>query len=309
MLQPKLYSQEMKDPTSEGVLEGDYKGKTILDTKHFIAPIWSDLKKQWAWGGTPEDLARLIEAMKLRYPRGDKREGQVIKAGDNVAERLIHRADDVFNHPDLYARYYMDNGRVSLNLNDPRQEFLYLCYKGDHNTHDSNREGAVSKYIAANTRYEIVSPKKESQKKKRDANKELLAFRLLGGLDGNEDRTRAICEIMDLPGYGPNTDLTGAWLLLKEMGAQNINMSSKYNKTYQDRFIELAELTDEELNINHQVVQARNKGIIRRRQGYYLFNGERLEGLTSDSSVLAYFRKPDNQEQYLKLIDLLKDGN
>lgn len=301
-LQVRLYHQDHKDPNAQGTLLGEYKGKTILDTKQFISPIWSDLKKQWSWGGSVEDLARIIKAMKLRNA-----DGVVITPGQNVADRLIHRQDEVFNHKDLYARYFMENGRISLNLSDPLQEFLYYCYKGDHLVKDNAESGPVSKFMSAGTKFELVSPKAESQKKKVDAKKEVLAIGYLAKLDGNEDKIRAICEIMDLPGYGPGTDINGAWLLLKDVAAQNTAVSSKYGKSYQDRFIELCEMKDEDLNIHHQVVEGKNKGIIRRKRGYYLFNGERLEGLTSDTMLMNYFRDPKNQEAYLQLDDLLKE--
>lgn len=307
-LHPMLYHTKTKDPKEDGIPEGDYRGGQILDTKHFLSPHWSDLKKQWAFSGSAEDLARLIKAMKLKYPKNHQREGSYIEPGANVADRLIDRQDIVFNHPEFYGKYFMENGRASLNLSDPRQEFLHRCYKGDTATEDGTQKGPKNKFIAAGTKYKIVSPKRENVLAKQDADKEVKAIMLLAGMNNDEDRMRSVARIMDLPQYSDATDLNGVFLLLKENAAQNAEISSKYKKSYQDRFIELSEMSDADLAINDQVIRARKKGILRKRNGYYLFNGERVEGLETDNQLVNYFRNPANQEDYLKLDDLLRDS-
>lgn len=304
-INPMLYKSKTRNVSEEGIPEGDYRGRTILDTKHFIAPIWSDTKGQWSWSGSAEDLVRVINAMKLRYPKNHQRAGQIIEPGPNVADRLINRRDEIFNHPDLYGKYYMEQGRISLNLSDPKQEFLFKSYKGDHNTEDKSSDEVISKFIAAGTKYELISPRKEHIKAKSLADKDVRAIVLLHGMDNNEDRMRSIARIMSLPKYNESTDVSGVFVLLKDTAAQNTQMSSKYNKSYQDRFIELAEMTDDELNLHSQVVTAKEKTILRKRQGFYLFNGEKLENIDSDSQLIKFFRDPKNQDKYLELIDLI----
>lgn len=308
-LKPMLYNSATRNRDMEGDLEGEYRGKTILDTKHFIAPMWSDLKKQWSFAGNLQDLIRLIDRMKLRYPKNHPNEGDVIKPkGEEEVNRLTNRNDDVFNHPAFYGKYYMENGRISLDMNNPIHEFLYLCYKGDNSVQDKSSDKLVSKYVAAGAKYELVSPKNESQKAKKNADKEVEAIQLLASMGANEEKMRTIAVIMQLPQYSSTTDVSGLFVLLKDMAAQNTNISSKYRKSYQDRFIELAKMPDEDLNVNGQVMAAKNKGILRKRKDYYLFNGERIEGIANDNQLMAYFRNPARQEEYLKLIDLL-DGH
>src|SRR5687768_14631018 len=93
-IQPLLYKSKSKNPKEDGDLQGIYKGKTILDTRHFMCPMWNDMKHQWSWGGSVQDLARLVKSMKLRYPKGHKMEGQIITTLENEADRLTNRADD-----------------------------------------------------------------------------------------------------------------------------------------------------------------------------------------------------------------------
>ena len=243
--------------------------------------------------------------MKLKYPHNHELSGKTIKGSTSDAERLGDIADPVFANPALYGKYYMENARVSLDLSDPRQEFLYRCYKGDSQTDDKSSDEAVSKYIAAGTKYEIVSPRKENVKAKQSADKEIEAIKLLAAMDSNEQKLRAIAVIMALPQYAPSTDVSGIFLLLKDTAAQNIMFSPKYGKSYQDRFIELAQLSDDDLNINFQVASAKNKGFLRKRQGFYLFNGEKIDGIDSDLQLVNFFRNPKNQEEYMKLINLL----
>lgn len=306
---PTLYKTKTKNRNEEGVSEGDYRGKSLLDTKHFISPIWNDLKKQWSFNGASEDLARLITKMKLRYPKSHTKAGQIIQPGDSVADRLTNMEDEVFTHQDLYGTYFMENSRISLNISDPKQEFLYRCYQSDHWTDDRSSEKPTSKFIASGSKYEIISPKKENVQAKKNADKEIQAITLLAGMNGNEDKMRAIARIMGLPQYSDSTDVAGVFVLLKDSAAQNNNMSAKYRKTYQDRFIELAEMADEDLNINSQVLAGKSKGFLRRRQGFYLFNGERIEGIDTDGQLVNYFRDPKNQDKYLELLDLLENGN
>lgn len=306
-LQPLMYNTKTRSKREEGQLEGEYKGKTIIDTKHFLAPIWNDIKKQWSWGGTPQDLARLIAAMKLRYPKGHKNEGVLIpNDAETDINRLSNRYDDIFTHPDFYGKYFMDNGRIGLDTSDPKQEFMYLCYKGDTHVDDLSSDKKSNRYLSADVKYEIVSPKKEMKKKKENVSREVKAIKLLAGMEGDEDRMRSIATIMSLPGYSKSADPDGLFILLKDQAAQNEQESAKFGKrTYQERFIELAEMTDGELKVIKDIMLAKNMGIIVSRQDHVLFNGEPIQGLSSDLQIINYFSSPQNQDKYIEMLDLL----
>lgn len=300
------YSQDIKDREKDGTHMGEFRG-TIPDTKHFLSPWWSDLKKQWSWGGTEEQLAVLIKKMKLRYLPGHPREGQIIEPGENVAERLTYIKDEVFTHPSLYGLHYMENGKGNVSLNDPVQQFLLLCYKGDQTVQDKSVDKPLSKYIAGNLKYEILSPKIENLKKKRTADKEVKAIMLLSALNGDEDKMRAVAEVMDLPHYDSNSDINGLFILLKDTAAQNTASSTKYNgKTYQERFIEVAEMKTDELDICRNVLKAKKNGIIRKRSGYFLLKDDKIDGEYNDLQLIEYFKDPKNQGRYLTLLDLIE---
>lgn len=310
-IQPMLFKSKTKSQKEEGELQGQYKGKTILDTRHFLAPMWDDMTNQWSWGGTHQDLSRLIKAMKLRYPKGNKMEGQIISNQENDADRLTNRNDEVFTHPDFYGKYFMESGRVGLDIGggNPKQEFMFLCYKGNSQTEDKSSDKLINSFIAAGTRYEIVSPNKETKMKKDSSDKEFQARMLLKAMDGDDPKMRAIATIMSIPGYSPRTEPDGLYLLLEELAAKNTEASKKFGgRTYQDRFIELASLPDGDLKVVKEVIDAKSFGILRARTGHYLFNGEVLDHIDNDIQLISFFKDGKNQDRYLELLDLLKNA-
>lgn len=308
VLSPKEYSQDTMNPRYDGEYEGDYKGKTFYNTKQFISPTWDEMESKWCWAGSPEELSAIIEQMKLRYPKGHEKEGTIIPPG-NPHERLTNIKDPVFNHPDLFS-YYMEMGRVSLRLSDPKQKFLAYCLKGNPAMEDLSEPDTtpVSKYIKSGINYEIVSPSKENEKKKNTAKKEIEAVTVLGGMEGDEDKIRAICEIMELPGYGHNTDINAAFVLLKDQAAQNTTYQSKYGTTYQNRFLELANMPTGELEVMHKIVRAKSMGLVRIMNGYAMFDGEKIEGIHNLKTLIKFFKDPGNQDFYIKLVDILENG-
>ena len=97
-----------------------------------------------------------------------------------------------------------------------------------------------------------------------------------------------------------------AWMLLKEI-SQNTSTSVKYGrKSYQDRFIELAKMEDKELNMTHQVVSARRKGLIRKYKDHYLFDGDKIY-LGNDYALVKHFLDPSHQELLIKLMAQLEE--
>jgi len=310
-LRPILFSTKTKDPREEGVSQGEYKGKTLLNTKEFLTPTWDMLKKRWAFAGNNQDLVRLVKEMGLKYQPGHERAGQTIKPfpteGPDAAQeisRLTDFHDPVFRNPELYKKVFMTNGKVDFNTNDAMEEFLLLGYKDNSFTHDKSSDKIVSPYIAAGTKYELVSPRKETQVKRKDADKEVKAIQLLASMSANEPKMRSIATIMGLPHYSNTTDTNGLFLLLKDTAAQNSAKSSKYGMSFQDRFIELAEMTDSDINVQGKIIEAKNRAFIRKKTDHYLFNGERIE-VKTEAQLISYFLDGEHQDKFLELEELL----
>jgi hypothetical protein len=305
-LSPKLFEQKgMRDPDSKGDLIGDYKGKTIPDSRHFLAPYF--VGSEWAWGSTPEKFNEIVKRLDLKYWKGHKFEGSPIPFKD-FKDRVRNRVDDVFQHPMFYGKYFMENGHKNLNTADPVEEFLAYCYlgykKGASNKSDNSPK---NKYIEAGTRYEITNNKTETKLKTATLDKQTEAMYWLRLLKGEEDRLRLICEIMNLSSYDKKTtDVNGAYALLGD-AAQDIKVSNKYNgKTPQERFTELAQEKTEQLELMRNVMIARSKGFIQLRKQSMIIDGETIPGLFNDSKMIDFILDPKNQEIYSKLLKFIE---
>lgn len=309
VLNIKLYSQDIKDRDKEGELVGDYKGTTFPGAREGISPTWLKAQNKWAWGGTLADLGELVGKMKLRYGKDHDHAGQFIKPGteDELANRLTYRSDEVFTHPDLYGKFFMLDGKFNFNTASPIEKFLMLCKKGDKNyVQDRGSEKSENKFIAAGAKYELVSPKMQQKKRKQDIEDDVRAITLLAGLRGDEARLKAVATVLNLPGYDDNTDVDGIFIMLNDTVVTNKDTARKYGgKTNQKRFIEVAEMTNEELDRNSNVVQAIKFGIIRKRDGHILVNGAKVEKIYDELGILNYYSNPTNQEAYIEILDAL----
>ena len=304
---PKMYIAEAKDYNVDGVYVGDYRGQTILNTRQYFTTEFDPSLRRWSFSGDEKELNRLIDEMRLVYPKGYDKEGTIIRSTDREASfRLTDINDPVFNNPELYSKYYMEEARASLDDNDPKMKFISMCLRAHPFVEDRHAEKRISKYVATGTRMELVSPKSELARKKLDADKEIEAITLFSHLQTNEDKMKAVCIAMSLPGYGPKSEYSGMFLLLKD-AAQNSTFSKKYNKTVQEKFIELCKLSDDDIQIISDVLKAKSMSIIRARVGHYLMQGKKLDGLDNDSQLINYFKDPNNQADYIKLKELIEN--
>lgn len=303
----KLFSQEVKDRDKEGVLQGDYNGTTFPGAREWLSPVWIKIKNEWAWGGDSNDLIDLIKKMRLRYPKDHERAGQFILPGEKVEERLTYIADEVFTHPDLYGTYFLLDGKINLNHDDPKAKFLMLCQKGNKNlVQDKSSDKPENKYLAAGAKYELVSPKAQQKKRKEEVDKDVKALMLLAGLRGDENRLRATAEILEVPGYGEDTDADGIFIMLNDTIVTNKDTARKYGgKITQNRFIEVAEMTNEELDVCQNVMKAIRIGVIRKREKYILTNGAKIDGLADTLGILNYYLNIVNQKAYEDLLDAI----
>lgn len=303
---PKIYHQDVFDPTSDGAYVGDYRGQSILKTRQHVCPTWEEYTSQWAWSSTPQKLCELVNKMKLRYPENHDKKGQLITCKDTneAAEMLTYRSDPVFTHKELYG-YFLEDARLTLNMKDPKQEFLFYCLKGSSIVSDRSDNTERSGFETAAMQYELVSPKDEVRRKREDVKKETKAFVLFDAMDGNEEKMRAIAEVMQLPGYSPKMDINALYVLIRDMAVTNTEISPKYDKSYMDRFIELASIDSEKLAVQFDVIKAKRTMALVQRAGYYMFKGKKLENISNDVQLIDYFLNENNQEDYMLLLEEL----
>lgn len=310
---PRLFSQDVKKETEDGQLQGNYTQPTFPNTRQAITPTRNNTTGEWYWGGTLADLTEVIDKAKLREhlgkDRGHDKWGEHIVPGD-VERRISDPNDSFFNHPLLWKTVFLEGGKANLDIeNNMVHRAIYFCSLA--NPKFANRlSDANNKYIAAGWQYEILESDIETKKKADEVDKEIRAIELLAGMKNDEERIRSISLVMNLPGYNDAMSMAAAFILLKDSAAQNLKQASRFGqgKTYQDRFIELAETSIEELRLIQKVFSGLKRGRIRKDgRGGYQMNGESLEGVRDERGLVNFFANPDNQDFYIDLIRYLDE--
>lgn len=304
----KEYRQQRIDRETDGVYVGDYTAPSLPGSKHYLAPLWEDMKDQWAWKGTEEDLAVIVKKLALREKtHTGKYDGNKIDSAN-----LTDKDDKFFTHDSFYLTKYLSNGRIMLNISkNTLDEFFYRNYAGSYTTHDAS--DPKNEVFSAAAKYEIINPRQVTEKKANVAKESVNAIIKLSELSKDNDKMNLIAEIMDVP-----TDLTDpnkVFVDLKDHAAENSQKIARFdNKRACDKFMELCETKKEDLNIMAQIIRAKKLRLLTNRGTFTQFNvskgsilNSRLEGISTDTKLIHFFRQVDNQEYYIELVKLLEE--
>ena len=307
---PREYGQDVVDRDSDGEYIGEYKEPSLPKSRQGLAPIWNDLKDQYCWGGTREDLDVIVDKVRLTFPKGHRKEGELIKPSD---VDITNIADPFFTDSKWYNSKYLEGGRVMLNRDLAEDEFFYLIYKGNHLVVDKTKnQNAV---FTKGSRYEIINPKVVKARKAESAKETVDALIALSNMEF--EKRNLIAEIMDLRTYSiDDVDPDSLFIALKDEAAENNEISSRYGgKTGRERFMELVETENGDLNIMAEIMRAKRLGILRNRGSHWQFNSgntqlnDRLDGITNETQLINFFRKVDNQDYYIELSKQLELKN
>jgi hypothetical protein len=307
---PREYFTNDKNPETEGVYAGEYKEPTLPSARQWLSPLWSDLEDQWCWGGTQEQLASIVDAMKLKYPKGHPQEGQIIKDAN-----LKDFQDAFFKHKHWYLKKAMQGGRIMLNRDIPEDEFFHLIFKGAYNVDDKTEASNILTEVTG-AKFELINPKVAKAKQAKDAKKEISAVKFLA--ESSFERMTLIAEIMDAKTYNfSDPDPDSLFMAIKDEFATNTELCPKFNnKSWQEWFIELADkkqTPNSDLEIMASIMRAKRFGILRNRGSYWQFNSgnnrlpDRIEGQLNDLQLINFFRQVDNQEYFIELEKQLKE--
>lgn len=305
----RQYRSETQNRDEDGVPDGDYKIGQIIGTKQYLAPQWHIRKQQWCFDGELQELNQLIEQMKLRYEDGP-RKGEIISIDHAKPEnRLTDRNDPVFTHSDFYDKFFFESDRADFNQANPKHAFMWMCQLGAPGTLDRSKKKKVSKYDRGILKMEAVSPKNEAKGKREKVENIAKATTLLYMMKDDEDKLHTIATAMALPSYNRKHNTNQVYMAIwSEVIDGNEKPRAKYgNRTIQSRFIELAEKPAAELSIAANVMTGRNSQIIVKRANGYLLNGEVIPDVSTDYKLIKYFLEPENQAEYLDLVESLGD--
>jgi hypothetical protein len=301
-VQPTLYNQDTYNPEEQGQIEGQYKGNTLLGSKRNVSPTYDSIKQQWAFSGTITDLMDIQKELKLRDPSG-----QLIKIEE---DSLVNQHDSFWGHTSLYTRKIMEEGSTALNPTNPLDRLLIMVHKGS--SFVKNATENQSSYVLADSNLELISPRAEIEKEAKSVDKLMESITLLAAM--GVEKMSAIAYLMELPGHEFGSKDEAKLKGLLSAAATNLSNNHKLGRgiTYQDRFIELAKSTNEELNIMQKVFEAKLRGAITPNvKTGYTFKGERLDdgNVRDDRALMRFYLSAKNYEKYNELTNYLADSD
>lgn len=298
-----LEAHARKDQNYDGNFLEDFDSNVIPGAVTGLAPFWNDLKDTY-W---VEDIRILHDIVKngpvrIRYPNNHPDSpGQIIKAEDIDPRNFW---DYFFQSPDLMNKR-MESGKYTFELQkDPIDAILYYCYKNDPRV--LVRDGSeISKYVAGRAQYELIIPKQEMMEDRSVLKKEIGALSHLGNM--SYEKQKHIARIMNLrlnDFENPDPDT-----LYVELGktAKRKEKSSRWGVSWQEKFISLAEMPNEDLMLHLDIVKAIDMRIITRERNDYLLNSERLDGVKDENELFRFFKDEDNSGAYKDLIFLIEE--
>lgn len=299
-VQPTLYNQDTYNPDEQGVIEGQYKGNTLLGSKRNVTPSYDSLKQRWSFSGTVADLQELQKELKLRDEAGN-----LIKIEE---DSLTNPWDKFWGHKALYTTKIMEEGSTALNPTNAFDKLMIMVHRGS--SFVKGASDVQSSYVLADSNLEIISPRHEIEKEAKSVDKLVKAMQLLGAQGA--EKMSAIAYLMELPGhkYG---DLDSERLKgILAAAAVNLNEDRRAGRgiTFQDRFIELSESTNEELNMMQKIMEAKMRGAITPNvKTGYTYKGERLDdgNVRNDRDLMRFYLNPRNYEKYNELTTFLLD--
>jgi hypothetical protein len=301
-VQPTLYNQDTYNPEEQGVIEGQYKGNTLLGSKRNVTPSFDSLKQQWSFSGTLTDLMDIQKELKLRDP-----DGQLIKIEE---DSLVNPYDKFWGHMSLYTNKVMEEGSTALNPKNALDRLMIMVHKGS--SFVKNTSENQSAYVLADSNLELISPRAEIEKEAKSVDKLMKAITLLAAM--GVEKMSAVAYLMELPGHEFGSKDPEKLKGLLSAAATNLNENHKLGRgiTFQDRFIELAESTNEELNMMQKVFEAKLRGAITPNvKTGYTFKGERLDdgNIRDDRALMRFYMSPKNYERYNELTNYLSDSD
>jgi len=294
--------------SGNGEYVGEYKQPNLPNGKRALALFWNDLKKQWCWGSTIQELHDIVNNLKKRFPKNHyERPGQIITSQDVDLENF---SDPFFNHADFEGSKYMVEGRILLNLDVDLDRLYYYSYKGNHKCHDLS--GDQNSTFIMGAEYELINPKKQDQKKSRDYKAEADASKELAKMEFEVQKM--VAEIMNIPGYDKkDPDPDALFIALTDYAVKNLKKESIFNdQTGRDYFLELAKYPRESIVMLYGVTLARKAGIIRNKGTHWQFNSgqselnDRLPIDNTIKSLMAFFAKEENLQYYTSMNQQLK---
>lgn len=270
---------------------GDYNKQKYPGARHSTMPFFDKelrmyvFKRQDGTVWTQEDLNKAVKEIPMYYPHWDKtRGGQRIESanltdfGDSYIARL---------------RTELFEGEGELNLDSPLEKTFEEMMRGNRTFMDETSDEIRSSEVE----YILRNPKVAQERETSHREEKELALDYYSGMKTDPDRMRKILIL-----YGVDTEESVSTGTLRNLLFKKVddNVTRERGLTLQRLFVQYAELTPEELDLQSTIALAAIRRIIWEKGGMYEFEGLVLGG--TYEAVLDFFRKQENS----KTLDVIK---
>jgi len=263
-----------------------FKGDHFPNSVHGLHLFYDDLLSRYCFDGSPEDLQKIVSALKLKYEKGHMEEGKLIPQSN--PEDI---GDPFFNHTYFQGKFAAKGGTILLDDSIPEQKLFVLSYQANRTVNDKTKQEGHS----VGAVWELISPVKEEEFKSEDNDKMLKAYGYLQ--DKNPETLAKIALILDVDAdyKDPNSIKNKLITAIRE------NKKLKdFGTRFIDKFVEFSTASLDDINPLYLIRKAITHGTLSWTGEYYQFKSSNSDAETSVlvqtiAGLEAHFKKNTKQ--------------
>lgn len=274
--------------------QGEYRGERFPNSRQMVRPKWSASKRRWLLHGfdqNGEELNKLVEGSKLKFEKGHPRVGEYITTAD-----IWDYNDPFFGHKLL--RITQREGEITLDKDRPLDQIILAGAKADPLYAEAGKGNSM---LSSRVKYIITDSETALKMRKKEYGRKREAYKLLDAMDFK--KKSKVAYIMSLVTSMEDLDpdlVDDALLRTIDDETGKIGKLSKL-----DYFIKISKETAENVAMKIMVINAKRKGILRKRKnGFELFGS--FVGRTQED-VEEYLFASENQDVMLRLEGVLEE--
>ncbi len=288
----KIFQQKEIDGELQDVEIGEFEDDGLPGMADEIVPRWDALNKRWAWGGSDQDLNRIVKEL-----------GLYNKKGDLITHASLSDYTDPFITHKRFREAPEKMYKIYTFKNDATGEFLRLCWKGWDKVLTHGNEDNISKAELSTKEYLLILSTNLETMEKKVVDKKIEAIAKLYGMTiETKNLICVICQESYQIGL-KDGEITPKIVRIAENSNTLVHPQNKnlYNsKTSQDVLIEYAEKDLKTLTMAAKIIMAINREEIRYSNTGYKYQGKLIgEGLGTLDELLNYYTS--NEDEFTKL--------
>lgn len=299
----RVHDITLSDDDPNARVEGTYKDNFLPEQEMVITTMFLD---DTYWPAEDRGfLNEIVEELKLVYPKGHKKENEVIQPKDVEPTNYFDHFFTQFK-TNVDNRLPMDSGDLVFDCSNPVHRLIYANWLFNPDAHVPGMEDF--KYTKQDPNFKITLPEETRKERKDKDNLKIQAISLLSDKGINAETMKLIVDVMKVNVEGDRNDTDDLRTALLNGPADSASTLADFNlKTQQDVFLQLCNMPKKQL-IQYATIQKAIKYqfIIRAGEVFRLaHNNEQLEGRYFQE-VVSNLAKKKNADVYTKLADEVK---